>query len=282
MKKNHSNSTYFTIVIPALNEEKFLPPLLDDLVNQTFKNFKVVLVDGQSDDLTITKAKEYQGKLDLEVISSKQRNVGFQRNLGGKKATSPWLLFIDADTRFPHYFLQGIKYHLEKSKQIDFFTCLFDIDAYSINFKPLISLMNISLQVSSYIQPFSYGSMIGVKRKIFENHRFDPSIHYCEDYLYTRSLDKAGYKFACFKDPNYQISLRRFEKDGFSAIVTSMVNSQIQLLTTGTIQKQKSYPMLGGSYYKANSNKLNRKLILKAKKSLKKILNKYEKMGSNS
>jgi len=47
---------FFSIIIPALNEEKYLPHLLDDLTKQTFRDFEVILVDGNSSDATVAKA----------------------------------------------------------------------------------------------------------------------------------------------------------------------------------------------------------------------------------
>ena len=48
--------SFFSIIIPALNEAKYLPHLLDDLSDQTFQDFEVIIVDGNSNDQTVAKA----------------------------------------------------------------------------------------------------------------------------------------------------------------------------------------------------------------------------------
>jgi len=56
----------FSICIPTLNEEKYLPLLLNCLLNQDYKNFEVIISDGGSTDKTIEVAKKYQNYLDLK------------------------------------------------------------------------------------------------------------------------------------------------------------------------------------------------------------------------
>jgi glycosyltransferase involved in cell wall biosynthesis len=267
---------FFSIVIPSLNEEKHLPLLLQDLVSQTFKQFEVIVIDGKSDDKTVEKTKNFSQKLALKIELSQKRNVSIQRNLGGQKAIASWIIFMDADNRLPPYFLQGIKYRLEKEPQTEFFTCFLALEKYSLNSRPIASLMNLTLQVGSYVQPFSYGAMMGLKKNIFDQHQFDPNLNYMEDYCLTRELDKAGYQFNCFKEPAYQYSLRRFKKDGLVRIINAVLSSQIQLLTQGSVDGEKLYPMNGGDYYQDQKPKLNKKFIKKTKKLLNKLLQKYE------
>ena len=91
---------FFSIVIPTLNEESSLPKLLSDLSLQTFKNFEVIIVDGNSEDKTIIKSKYYSKQfISLTIITSKTRNVSTQRNKGGKIAIGKYIVFMDADER---------------------------------------------------------------------------------------------------------------------------------------------------------------------------------------
>ena len=76
---------FFSIVIPALNEEHYLPRLLLDLSKQTFQDFEVILVDAKSDDDTIGMAKQFEKKFGtLTILNSDKRNVAHQRNLGSQ------------------------------------------------------------------------------------------------------------------------------------------------------------------------------------------------------
>src|ERR1051326_698334 len=87
-----------TIVIPAKNESRLLPTLLESLCRQDYplmKSTKVFLADAGSTDGTQELALSFADRLDIEVIPGGLPSVG--RNAGARRATTPYVLFIDAD-----------------------------------------------------------------------------------------------------------------------------------------------------------------------------------------
>jgi len=98
-----------SIIIPTLNEETFLPKLLDSLVTQTQKDFEVIVVDGSSKDKTVELAHSFSANLpNLQVIVSNKASLPLQRNLGAKNAIGDWLVFVDADSILMPYFIERI------------------------------------------------------------------------------------------------------------------------------------------------------------------------------
>jgi glycosyltransferase involved in cell wall biosynthesis len=88
-------TTEVSVIVPTLNEERYLPRCLKSLVNQTSKSsFEILVVDGGSRDQTVQVAKQYADK----VLMKPNAPVGAARNLGAKAATGGILAFIDADT----------------------------------------------------------------------------------------------------------------------------------------------------------------------------------------
>ena len=88
-------STDISVIIPTLNEEKYIPRCLKSLVNQTWdRAFEIIVVDGGSTDQTVRVAKKYADK----VLTKPRAPVGAARNLGAKVANGNILAFIDADT----------------------------------------------------------------------------------------------------------------------------------------------------------------------------------------
>ncbi len=83
-----------SVIIPALNEQKYIRYPLSGLKAQTFKNFEVIVVDGGSEDDTADIAKK-----SARVIVCRKRGAGVARNMGAEKAKGSILVFIDADTR---------------------------------------------------------------------------------------------------------------------------------------------------------------------------------------
>ena len=89
---------FFSIIIPTLNEEHFLPLLLSDLERQKDKNFEIIIIDGASVDKTREIAKEFSKRLSLTIHEVNKHNVSFQRNIGAKKAKGAYIIFLDADS----------------------------------------------------------------------------------------------------------------------------------------------------------------------------------------
>jgi len=111
-----------SIIIPTLNEEKYLPSLLNSILAQNYNGkMQIIVVDGSSKDRTIQIANEYKLKFsDLLIIVSQKRGVSYQRNRGAEKAKYKYLFFIDADMILPHGFINRfLKEINEKECSID-------------------------------------------------------------------------------------------------------------------------------------------------------------------
>ena len=96
---NNSGEMSLSIIIPTLNEENYVGKLLDCLCRQTYKDFEVIVVDGNSRDKTISVVEKFRKKLNLRLIKS-ERGVSLQRNVGAKHSKYDRLVFFDADITF--------------------------------------------------------------------------------------------------------------------------------------------------------------------------------------
>jgi glycosyltransferase involved in cell wall biosynthesis len=242
--------SFFTIVIPALNEEKYIPLLLSDLVAQTCQDFEVIVVNGNSEDETVAKALEFESKLKISIIHTATRNVSHQRNLGGKKAKSPWLLFMDADNRLPDYFLDGMRYQLAKHKETDLFTTLIKTPGNEAVDIAVQHAINLALEMYQTInRPHGFGAMIGCTKKVFSELQFNEEITYYEDSLFLQDAVAKGFQCKVFRQPRYIYSLRRVKKEGTLAMIRKGASIQIDYIQGKRDFTDDRYPMLGGSYY---------------------------------
>ena len=111
--------TALSIIIPCLNEEAYLPRLLESIVAQTYTGkLQVIVVDGESDDKTVSAAKNFHDHLpDLAVLST-QRDIGTQRNAGAQHARYEHILFLDADVILPPNVLHDLLSKVDPQEQI--------------------------------------------------------------------------------------------------------------------------------------------------------------------
>lgn len=91
-----------TVVIPTLNEERYIGCLLSALARQTVKPMQTIVVDGQSADGTVSVARSFEGVEALEA----ERGVGRQRQAGLCAARGDMVMFLDADTLPPPDFIE--------------------------------------------------------------------------------------------------------------------------------------------------------------------------------
>jgi hypothetical protein len=98
-------ATDVSVIVPTLNEGKYLPRCLRSLVDQeTNQSTEILVIDGGSSDQTVQIAKKYADK----VMIKPNAPVGAARNMGAKAATGDILAFIDADTIANPHWLDSI------------------------------------------------------------------------------------------------------------------------------------------------------------------------------
>jgi glycosyltransferase involved in cell wall biosynthesis len=90
----------YSVIIPAFNEEAFLPLTLDTLLSAMSEvkyRGEVIVVDNNSTDRTADIAREYNTRLVHEPVNQISR----ARNTGANIALGKYLIFLDADTKIP-------------------------------------------------------------------------------------------------------------------------------------------------------------------------------------
>ena len=90
-----------SLIIPVYNTSKYLKVCIESLLNQTFKDFEMILVDDGSTDNSVEIIKEYQ-KQDsrIRLIKENHNGVGNARNVGLVHAQGKYVQFLDSDDFF--------------------------------------------------------------------------------------------------------------------------------------------------------------------------------------
>lgn len=106
-----------SIIIPLYNVEKYIEATLVSILNQTFKNYEIILVDDGSTDKSLYVAerllrqKSFKNYSVLKEVNSGQ---GVARNFGLDNANGKWVFFMDADDLVPEYALEKLVSVAEK------------------------------------------------------------------------------------------------------------------------------------------------------------------------
>lgn len=243
----------FSIIIPTLNEEKRLPLLLTDLAAQIYKGFEIIVVDGQSDDFTQRIALSWQKRLPLKLISTPIHNVSYQRNLGAKKAKADQILFMDADSRLPTFFLSDFQKKIVENKS-DIASTLVRPETNYLYDILGITAINLHIILTKFCsKPFVIEAAICFKKSTFNKLKgFNTNLPCGEGGDIVARAIKKGYKLSIFGKPRYSYSLRRTKKMGMLRTAATATILELSRLLGIKLSKEKKcqlYPMNGGKFY---------------------------------
>jgi glycosyltransferase involved in cell wall biosynthesis len=85
-----------TVIINVYNGEKFIKKCIDSIINQTYNNLEILIINDGSTDSTLDICKTYKDKR-IKVITTKNQGLSLSRNTGIDNAKGEYLYFIDAD-----------------------------------------------------------------------------------------------------------------------------------------------------------------------------------------
>lgn len=92
--------SFFKVIIPNYNSELYIKKCLDSILNQTFKDIQVVIVDDMSTDNSVKIIENYNDNRIVLLNNDKKRYNGGSRNVGIDYGESKYTLFIDDDDYF--------------------------------------------------------------------------------------------------------------------------------------------------------------------------------------
>lgn len=85
-----------SVIVNVYNGEKFIKKCLDSIVNQTYKNLEIIIVNDGSTDSTLSICNSYNDKR-IKIITTPNQGLGLSRNTGIENANGEYLYFVDAD-----------------------------------------------------------------------------------------------------------------------------------------------------------------------------------------
>ena len=204
-----------SVIVPVYNVEKYLKRCLDSIIDQTYSNIEIILIDDGSTDNSGTICDRYT-KNDKRIIVIHKENGGLSsaRNAGIEIATGKYLCFIDSDDYIENDMIEYLYCGIKKY-DVDIATCGFS-NIYSTGRKECITIpkediiyskkdaLDIHL-LSGYIDDITCNKMF--KKKLYENIRY-PEGYLYEDMITTYKLINKANKVALRPNSKYNYCKR--------------------------------------------------------------------------
>ena len=211
-------SSELTIVIPAKNEAKMLPKLLNSLAKQDYDGIaemRVIVADAGSTDGTVEVALSFRDRLAVEVIEGGLPSVG--RNAGARLATTPYVLFLDADVELSESTLLRRALWRMRKRKLHLVTT--NIACRHGNFFDDVLYMgnNFMQRIGAVLKPFATGMFMLFDREAFwALGGFNEKALFAEDYLLSKGVARARFRIVRGK---IWTTNRRFQKLGHGRMV---------------------------------------------------------------
>jgi glycosyltransferase involved in cell wall biosynthesis len=187
-----------SVVIPTYNTSNFLIKAIQSVINQTYKNWELIIVDDGSTDQTRQIVEEFQKKDSrIKYFFQNNKGQGAARNLGIKNASGNYIAFLDSDDEFFENKLERVISHFEKDKNIGFiYTDAIIIGDYLYKKRrsEIVTPYSGGIYIKLLFNNFITTSTVIVKREVLQNcGLFDESdlLRNFEDYdLWLRIAKK--------------------------------------------------------------------------------------------
>ena len=200
-----------SIIVPVYNVEKYLKKCIESIINQTYDNLEIILIDDGSTDKSGKICDEYRDK-DKRIIVEHILNKGVSnaRNTGLNIAKGNWVVFVDSDDWIETQFCEKLYKNAIENKNIDIICSgykrvytdkeeIINCDKEKIIYDShqfLIKLLNVQ-------NGYGFCHMKLIKKNCINNIRFNKDIKVGEDALFNMQLTQKIKKVMILGEPLY-------------------------------------------------------------------------------
>lgn len=214
-----------SVIVPVYNVERYLKKCIESIINQTYKNLEIFLVDDGSTDNSGKICDRYAKKDNrINVIHKENKGVSSARNAGINEAKGEWIAFIDADDWIEENYIEELLKNT--SKEIDIVQCGYNRvignKKEKINCDGKDIIQNKDDFLIKCLNPqtaYGLSHMKIIRKDIIKEKRFNEKIVVCEDALFNIEISKNMIDFKMIKQPlyNYRINqssvVKKYDKN---------------------------------------------------------------------
>lgn len=261
------NLPEISVIVPVYKAEKVLPRCLDSILNQSYRNFELLLIEDGSPDGCGRICDDYSAKDDrIRVFHKKNGGVSSARNCGLKEAIGNYLFFIDSDDWVAPDFFSVVSAYFGQYDMLLFGGQLVTNEGKKID---VLQPENMNTEVNALseivysmfrIGLLGYALSMAVKRSVVvENQIFFKeglSIHEDSLFCYTalqkvksvQSLDVLFYRYVIYTEGSKFLSNQ--VPDNYSSIAINRIHQMENLLNYLQMpQMQQSYILNNMKYW---------------------------------
>ncbi|WP_418776247.1 glycosyltransferase family 2 protein [Holdemanella biformis] len=177
-----------SIIIPVYNASKYVSRCIESILNQSYKNIELIIINDGSTDNSLEICNKYKNSFSkIQIVSIENNGVSNARNIGIELCTSEYFMFIDADDWIEKNLLYDMSCYIHESDLI--------VAGFEILYPDMVYSYNIekteTLSLNEFLDNFDYyyrSTIINspcskiYKKSILKDLRFNVNIRLGEDF----------------------------------------------------------------------------------------------------
>ncbi|MEY4834478.1 MAG: hypothetical protein RI980_593 [Bacteroidota bacterium] len=193
--------SFFTVIIPLYNKEKYIKNAIKSVLNQTFSDFELVIIDDFSSDKSAAIAATFESEKVQLIYHKKNCGLSASRNSGIKKANSNYITFLDADDLWKPTFLESIFQLIQNFPEARIFGTNYEEVWDTVIKNPCNGSEILPIDFTGYINFFKINIKQGIYNHgsvCFHKEVFEKVGFYNEKINFSEDLDfniRANYNF---------------------------------------------------------------------------------------
>ena len=179
------------VILPVYNSEKFIIKTVNSIIKQSYKDWRIIIVDDASKDQTLALLnkfyKDFITKKKIIIFKNQiNRGQSYCRNVGLKYSKSEFVAFIDSDDLWMRQKLKKQIKFMKKKRYVFTYT---DYKFFKNN-KNKVVYTPLNYNYSKFIYNTSIATSTMVIRREIINNFFSSKVRLCEDYLFKCKILK--------------------------------------------------------------------------------------------
>lgn len=181
---------FFSVIIPLYNKEKYVDNTIQSIINQTFTDYEVLIINDASTDESVKKVMPFLSNAVQLIEHKNNKGLSAARNTGIKNAKAKYITFLDADDQWKPNFLETLFLLINQFPEAGIFATNYEEIYASKIVIPDNNTQHLKKNSSQIIDFFKYNLGQGIynhgsvcfDKKVFETvGNYDENIDFAED-----------------------------------------------------------------------------------------------------
>lgn len=175
-----------SVIVPVYNVEKYITETISSVLEQTFTDFELLIIDDESKDRSIEICESFTDHR-IKIFHQKNRGLAGARNTGIRQAQGKYLAFLDSDDVWRSQKLDKHVTHLNANPSVGVSFCgseFIDDDSQPLGIYQIPKINDITPEIVFCRNPISNGSVPVIRREVFDDIAFPEKFYGAEENFY--------------------------------------------------------------------------------------------------